>query len=67
MEDAKAHIDIPRRVIIVEQDTKGDKAVADYLAKENRAHAKREYVEVDKRNRNHVMVCIGDRANRSQD
>ena len=37
VEDPKSQIDIPRRVIIVEQDTNDDKAVADYPAKENRA------------------------------
>jgi hypothetical protein len=51
----------------MEQDTSGDKAVADYFAKKNRAEANGKNVEVDQRNRNHAMVGVGDRGNRPQD
>jgi hypothetical protein len=67
VEDPKSRVDMPRGVIIMEQDTNGDKAIADFPAQENRADANREYIEVDKRNRDNEMVCIRDRTSRPQD
>ena len=58
---------IPRRVIVVEQDANCDEAVTNFLAQENRSDGKREKVEVDKRNRDNEMVCVRDRAKRAQD
>jgi len=67
VEDPEPRIDIPRRIIIMEQDTSGDEGVANSPTQENRAEAKGEYVEVDKRNRDDAMVCIRDRANGPKD
>jgi len=67
VEDPKSRIDGPRREIIMEQDANSDEAVADSSAQKNCGDAKREYVEVDERNRNNEMVGIRDRANGPQD
>ena len=67
MEDSKSRIDSPWRVIIVEQDTNDDKAVADRLAQKNSTDGKGEDVQVDERNRNNNVVGIRDRANGTQD
>ena len=67
MEDPKLRVEIPRGVIVMEQDTNHDEAIVDFPAQENRADTKRENVEVNKRNRNNEMVCISDRAKRPQD
>jgi len=67
VEDPKPRADIPRGEKIVEQNTNGDEAIAEFPLQEDRANAKREDVEVDKRNRENEMVRIRDRANRSQD
>src|SRR4029077_12121432 len=67
VEDSKARFEISRGVIVMEQDTNRDEAIADFPAQENRADTKRENVEVNKRNRNNEMVCIRDRAKRPQD
>jgi hypothetical protein len=48
MKDAHPHDDSPRRVIIMEQNTNGDKTVADCPAKENRAEANGKNIEPDK-------------------
>ena len=58
---------IPRRVIIMEQDASRDEAITNFLAQENRSDGKRENVEVDQRNRNNEMVCVRDGAKCAQD
>jgi len=64
-------VDVPGEIKIVEkiveQDTRHDKAVTNFLAQENRANGKRQGVEVYKRERNNEMVCICDHGNRCQD
>ena len=60
-------MDNSRRPIIMEQDTNRYQSVGDFLAQENRANAKRKYVEVHKRNRDNTMIYICDRGNRPQD
>src|SRR5882762_2540163 len=67
VEDAKPRIDNTRRVIIVEQDTDDDKAVADLVSQKNSTHGKREDVQVNERNRHNEVVGIRDRANGPQD
>ena len=66
MEEPESQVDVPRGIKIMEQDTNHDEAIAGFPAQEYRANGKREYVEVDKRNRNNEMICIRDRANRPQ-
>ena len=65
VEDPKPRVKIPGGVVVMEQHAHGNKAVADFPAQENRPHAQREYVEVNKRSRNHEMVCVGYRDKRS--
>ena len=48
----------------MEQDANDDQAVADFPAQKNCPNGKGQDVKVDKRNRNDVMVCIGDCADR---
>src|SRR4029077_7522121 len=67
MENPEPWVQIPRRVIVVEQDANRDEAVTNFLAQENRSDGKREKVEVDERNRDNEMVCVRDRAKRAQD
>ena len=50
VEDSKPQVDVPRGIKVMEQDANRDEAIADFPAQKHRAHAKREYVEVEKRN-----------------
>src|ERR1700675_3199092 len=60
-------VDCSRRIVVVQQDTSHDEEITEFSAQKNRAYAKREDVEVGKRNRNSEMVRIGDGGNRPQD
>src|SRR5579859_164388 len=67
VEDAKPKADISGGVIVMEQDTDRDEAIADFPAQENCTDGKREDVEVEKRNRNNEVVRIRYSANRPED
>jgi hypothetical protein len=65
MEDPEPWVQIPRGVIVMEQDANRDEAITNLPAQENRSDGKREKVEVNKRNRDNEMVCVRDRAKRA--
>ena len=66
MEDSKPRIDTARGVIIMEQNTEDNKAVADFLSQKNGTDYKREDVQVNERNRNNDVIGIRDRADGTQ-
>jgi hypothetical protein len=67
VEDSKSEVDIPRGAKVMDEDTNRDEAIADLPAQKHRAYAKREDVEVEKRNRDDAMVCICDGGHRPKD